>query len=256
MRTRYLLAALLSVTPTVHGATVYVQKTRDLPGGDYMAILTRFDVARSEFLHNTNQYYNLAHFSVPMGGGKSGCISSTVTTWGDKLCTQNPGSMCYGTSIDPVAYAQSLVGIEMQVHTSGMGGGATAIISCGTSYVHGITVQQKPQAVLCKWSGNTDFTHRAATVGSLVVDVSHPWTITCSGTSATTVTVTTARDITLKNGSGELGTSSMSVGRAGVYRETLRVQGTTVVDIISSVRDNIPNPGSYTGSSVVIAEWD
>lgn len=220
-----------------------------------MAVITKFDVDRSEFLNNTNQYYQLAHFGVPMGGGKGGCISSTASTWGDKLCTRNTGPMCYGATIDPVSYAQSLIGVEMLIHTLGLSQNG-AIIACGTTYVHRITVQVKPQAVSCTWSGNTDFTHRATAVGSRITDVSHPWTISCSGPSATTVTVTTARDIALKSGSGELASSSMSVGRAGVFRETLNVQGTSVVDIISSVRDNIANPGTYSGSSVVIAEWD
>lgn len=220
-----------------------------------MAKLTRFDVDRSEFLYNPGQVHTLAEFNVPMGGGKSGCITA-YNTWGTKLCTRYTAPMCYGNQVDPWAFAQALVGIEMQVHTNGMGGGTTAIIGCGTTFLHGITVITKPQAVSCTWTGNTDFTHRATPVGSDIADVSNPWTISCSGPSATTVTVTTARDITLKSGSGELASSSMSVGRAGVYRETLNVRGTSVVDIISSVRDNIANPGTYNGSSVVIAEWD
>lgn len=110
----------------------------------------------------------------------------------------------------------------------------------------------QPIPVNCTVSGPSTLSHanqQSTTVSGTIRD---KWKLSCS--NDTLVTVSTTRNVLLKNQTGEIA-SGLYVERTGVTTLDVFVERTADVYIVSELETPSASPGLYTGSGIIYVTW-
>lgn len=190
-----------------------------------------------------------------------GCIAAV--NWSATSNCTSTGQHCPLGSV--AAWANMIIGTTLTIERRPVTRTRAAPVPVGArlicagswefQYVAINDVTWLPPPVSCSVNGPTILTHPVGEVGKRIKSVSQPWEIKCSG-GETLVKLSTAGRPTLSNGTGRTLESTLSFGRDGVSKTSIVVRGSTNVDVISTVTDTPNAPGAYSGSSVILAEWD
>lgn len=110
-----------------------------------------------------------------------------------------------------------------------------------------------PSASRCEINIPSHIQHRPAFVG--VVHSTEAINAEISCNRPTNVRVSVPNNVVLSQGYSEI-TSAISLGDAGSSDIIVSPNPTTSFKISSTIAANTPTPGTYTGSFVLVAEWD
>lgn len=110
-----------------------------------------------------------------------------------------------------------------------------------------------PSASRCEINIPSQIQHRPAFVGVVNSTEAINGEISCN--RPTNVRVSVPNNVVLSQGYSEI-TSAISLGDAGSSEIIVSPNPTTSFKISSTIAANTPTPGTYTGSFVLVAEWD
>lgn len=133
-----------------------------------------------------------------------------------------------------------------------------AVVRTGTTraqqYGHTYDTCTPPPAVpvSCTISGPSTLSHPNQQSTNVSGSVRDKWRVDCS--DKTLVTVSTTRDVILKNQSGVISTG-LYVERTGVTTLDIFVERTADVYIVSELETPYASPGLYTGSGIIYVTW-
>ncbi len=121
-----------------------------------------------------------------------------------------------------------------------------------TNTTHGVC-RMAPSASRCEINIPSHIQHRPAFVGVVNSTAAINAEISCN--RPTNVRVSVPNNVVLSQGYSEI-TSAVSLGDAGSSEIIVSPNPTTSFKISSTIAANTPTPGTYTGSFVLVAEWD
>lgn len=125
--------------------------------------------------------------------------------------------------------------------------------SLNASTLPGGVCRMAPSAARCEINVPSHIQHRPAYVG--VVNSTEAINAEISCNRMTNVRVSVPNNVVLSQGYNEI-TTTISVGDAGSSYIIVSPNPTTSFKISSTIAAYTPTPGTYTGSFVLVAEWD